>query len=117
MDRSDRGFAVVRESVEVVYALPDVQRTVTLPLEPGLTARQAVERSGLARDFPEIAARELALGLYGQRIEPDRILAAGDRVEICRPLERDPREQRRELLRHGLVMGESGPPPRDGRRR
>ncbi|HEU4618533.1 MAG TPA: RnfH family protein [Gammaproteobacteria bacterium] len=98
-----------KPTVEVVYALPDVQRVVTLPLEPGLTAEQAVERSGLAREFPEIGARALVLGLYGGRIEPGRVLEAGDRVEICRPLERDPRERRRELLRHGLVMGSAWP--------
>jgi putative ubiquitin-RnfH superfamily antitoxin RatB of RatAB toxin-antitoxin module len=102
------------DSVEVVYALPDVQRIVTVPFETGLTARQAVERSGLAEEFPEISAQELVLGLYGGRIDPSRVLAPGDRIEICRPLERDPRELRRELLRHGLVMGASG--TADGRR-
>jgi putative ubiquitin-RnfH superfamily antitoxin RatB of RatAB toxin-antitoxin module len=93
------------DAVEVVYALPDEQRIVTVPLEPGLTAAQAVERSGLAEEFPEIRARELVLGLYGHAIEPSRVLAPNDRVQICRPLERDPRELRRELLKHGLVMG------------
>lgn len=103
--------------VEVVYALPDAQHIVTVPHEPGLTAEQAVERSGLPQAFPEIAARELVLGLFGQRIERDRVLDAGDRVEICRPLERDPREQRRELLRHGLVMGAPAAAPSDADRR
>jgi putative ubiquitin-RnfH superfamily antitoxin RatB of RatAB toxin-antitoxin module len=96
-------------TVEVVYALPDAQHIVTVPLEPGLTAGQAVERSGLVKQFPEIGARTLVLGCYGERIEAEHALAAGDRVEICRPLERDPRELRRELLRHGLVMGSASP--------
>jgi putative ubiquitin-RnfH superfamily antitoxin RatB of RatAB toxin-antitoxin module len=92
-------------TVEVVYALPDVQRIVTLAFEPGMTAGQALERSGLLVEFPEIASRPLALGVYGRSIEPAGMLEAGDRVEIYRPLERDPRELRRELLRHGRVMG------------
>ncbi len=94
-------------AIEVVYALPDVQRVVTLPFEPGLTAGEAVERSGLVREFPEIAARPLVLGIFGKPIAPARPLEPDDRVEICRPLERDPRELRRERLRQGRVMGES----------
>ncbi|HEX5420809.1 MAG TPA: RnfH family protein [Gammaproteobacteria bacterium] len=93
--------------VEVVYALSDRQRIVTLPLEDGLTAGQAVARSGLCEEFAEITTRPLVLGLYGQPIEADYVLKADDRIEICRPLERDPRDLRREMLKHGRVMGGS----------
>ncbi len=96
-------------SVEVVYALPDVQRVVRLALSPGLTAGEAVEQAGLAQEFPEIAAGPLVLGIFGARIEPGRRLEPGDRVEICRPLAADPRELRRERLRQGRVMGEPDP--------
>jgi uncharacterized protein len=83
--------------VEVVYATPDVQRIVRLPLTPGLTAVQAVRASGLLEEFGEIGSRPLVLGLFGERVSPDRRLATGDRIEICRPLERDPRDRRRDL--------------------
>lgn len=83
--------------VEVVYATPDVQRVVRVPLTPGLTAMQAVKASGLLEEFEEIGSRPLVLGLFGQRVSPDRRLAIGDRIEICRPLERDPRDRRRDL--------------------
>lgn len=96
------------ETVQVVYATPDAQRIVTIELEPGLTAAEAVRRSKLVDEFPEIAARPLALGIFGSPVDLDHVLEAGDRVEIARPLERDPRELRRELLKHGLVMGASG---------
>jgi hypothetical protein len=33
------------------------------------------------------------------------VLAAGDRVEICRPLRADPRQMRRDLVAEGRVMG------------
>lgn len=93
------------DSVEVVYAKPGVQRIVVLPRTEGLTAEEAVRRSGLLEAFPEIATRALVLGIFGQRVEPDRVLAEGDRVEICRPLLRDPRELRRELSSRGEVIG------------
>jgi putative ubiquitin-RnfH superfamily antitoxin RatB of RatAB toxin-antitoxin module len=95
-------------TVEVVYALPDEQRIVAVPFTSGLTAGQAVECSGLLEAFPEIAERPLVLGLFGHAIERDRVVEPGDRLEICRPLERDPRELRRELLKHGRVMGAAG---------
>lgn len=83
--------------VEVAYALPDVQRVVRVELVPGLTAGQAVVASGLIDEFPEIRSRPLVLGLFGARVDERHVLKAGDRIEICRPLERDPRDRRREL--------------------
>ncbi|HEX5649219.1 MAG TPA: RnfH family protein [Steroidobacteraceae bacterium] len=83
--------------VEVVYALPDRQRVVTLDLPvEGLTAAQAVERSGLLREFPQIGDHPLVFGIYGTVCAPEHVLRAGDRVEILRPLRHDPRELRRE---------------------
>jgi putative ubiquitin-RnfH superfamily antitoxin RatB of RatAB toxin-antitoxin module len=83
--------------VEVVYASPDRQRVVTLDLpDAGLTAAQAVERSGLLREFPQIADHPLEFGIYGTVCAPEHALRAGDRVEILRPLRHDPRELRRE---------------------
>lgn len=83
--------------VEVVYATPDEQRIVRVPFAPGLTAEQAVRASGLLDALPEIAGRPLVLGVFGVPVELRHPLAAGDRVEICRPLRRDPRDRRRHL--------------------
>ena len=82
-------------SIEVVYARPDRQRVVVLPLRPGMTAMEAVEAAGLAREFPEIAARPIELGIFGQRLDPARVVRNGDRVEIYRPLPEDPKDRRR----------------------
>lgn len=91
--------------VEVVYALPERQAIVSVPLEPGLTAGEAIERSGLRGRFPQIAEQDLVIGIYGKRVDADHVLAAGDRVEICRPLRADPRQMRRDLVADGRVMG------------
>ncbi len=95
-------------TVEVVYALPEAQRIVAVAHSPGLTARQAVEASGLVDAFPEIGAGPLVLGVFGEPVDGERPLSPGDRVEICRPLLRDPRALRRELSKLGQVMGVSG---------
>ena len=85
------------ESVEVVYALPDRQRLVTVLMPAGgLTAQAAVEQSGLLDEFPELRDRPLVLGVYGTVCTGDRPLRDSDRVEIYRPLRVDPRAQRRE---------------------
>jgi len=84
-------------SVEVVYALPDTQHIVRIPHQRGLTAERAVHLSGLLDAHPAIKQQPLVLGIFGTRVPLDHVLAAGDRVEICRPLVKDPRERRREL--------------------
>jgi putative ubiquitin-RnfH superfamily antitoxin RatB of RatAB toxin-antitoxin module len=82
-------------TVEVVYALPDRQRVVQLPLRDGMTALEAVQAAGLEREFPEIVGHGLVLGIYGRRVEATQVLRSGDRVEIYRPLKFDPRDARR----------------------
>jgi uncharacterized protein len=98
-------------TVEVAYALPDRQRIVTLPLPTsGLTAGEAVERSGLLREFPEITTHALVLGVYGAICEASRPLRDGDRVEIYRPLRHDPRATRRERVAQARRKPRSRPP-------
>jgi putative ubiquitin-RnfH superfamily antitoxin RatB of RatAB toxin-antitoxin module len=96
--------------VEVVYATRDRQHVVMLPFACDLTAEAAVLQSGLIERCPEIATRSLVLGSFGKRIECGYRLRPGDRVEICRPLETDPRQMRRTLAARGAVMGESAEP-------
>lgn len=85
--------------VEVAYALPDRQRIVTLEVPPGTSARQAVALAGLERHFPELPAATFAqadLGIFGQLLrDPEGYrLREGDRVEVYRPLEVDPKQAR-----------------------
>lgn len=81
--------------VEVAYARPDRQRLVTVELAAGATARDAVRASRLEKEFPEIDCERAPLGVFGRACSDDTVLRAGDRVEIYRPLEVDPKEARR----------------------
>jgi putative ubiquitin-RnfH superfamily antitoxin RatB of RatAB toxin-antitoxin module len=95
----------VSASIQVLYALPGQQVIVEVPLESGLTALEAVERSGLMNRYPEIGDQRLVLGVWGAEVDPAHVLSDGDRVEISRPLQADPRAMRRDLLAEGRVMG------------
>ncbi|HEY8521700.1 MAG TPA: RnfH family protein [Gammaproteobacteria bacterium] len=91
--------------VEVVYVTRTEQRIARVPWEPGLTAGAAAERSGLLARYVEAHGREPLLGVFGTPVTRERLVAPGDRVELCRPLVADPRDRRRELSARGGVMG------------
>ncbi|MDH5239499.1 MAG: RnfH family protein [Gammaproteobacteria bacterium] len=46
--------------------------------------------------------------MWGKEVAGDTLVSAGDRVEIYRPLNLDPREARRQLALSGRTMGSSG---------
>jgi uncharacterized protein len=95
-------------TVEVAYALRDVQRVVTVAFNEGMTALQAIERTPLIREFPELSGRTLDLGIHGRVVQASQLLRPGDRVEIYRPLTADPRQTRRRLAASGRTMEKSG---------
>ncbi|MBI2381880.1 MAG: RnfH family protein [Gammaproteobacteria bacterium] len=82
-------------AIEVAYALPERQRIVVLHVPAGTRAAQALELSGLLREFPEIEAGTARLGIFGRLCAGGETLRAGDRLEIYRPLIADPKEARR----------------------
>ena len=82
--------------VRVVYALPQQQIGVSLEVAPGTTAADAVTRSRLLERFPEAASRPLACAVFGRAVPLTYGLREGDRVEILRPLQIDPKQSRRE---------------------
>ena len=81
--------------VEVVFALPDRQFLESVELADGATVDDAIERSGLARKFPDVDFDGRQAGIWGRPVSRSHVLCAGDRVELYRPLEMDPREARR----------------------
>jgi putative ubiquitin-RnfH superfamily antitoxin RatB of RatAB toxin-antitoxin module len=82
--------------VQVVYALPDRQRVVTLRAAHGATVGETILSSGLPAEFPEISLPEAKVGIFGRRVETSQLVRSGDRIEIYRPLVADPKVVRRE---------------------
>lgn len=86
-------------NVEVAFAAPNRQELVALELEQGATVADAIRESKLQALFRNVDFDALQAGIWGRIIERDTVLTDGDRVELYRPLERDPMEARRELAR------------------
>jgi putative ubiquitin-RnfH superfamily antitoxin RatB of RatAB toxin-antitoxin module len=82
--------------VEIAYALRERQVLLALEVEEGTSARQAIERSGVLRQFPQIDLARDGIGVFGKVVPLDTPLRDGDRVEIYRPLLADPKQARRE---------------------
>ena len=79
-------------------AFPESQQVLSLEVAVNCTARQAVElaiEAGLKVEYPDFDVALAPLGVHGIRVENNSVLAAGDRVEIYRPLQQDPMELRR----------------------
>ena len=91
-------------TVDIVYALRDVQELITLKLPAGVTVRDAVERSGLLVKFSEIDLTKNKLGVFAKLVKPDTVLRDRDRVEIYRPLIADPKDVRKQRAAEGKVM-------------
>ncbi|MEY4597507.1 MAG: hypothetical protein RLZZ445_304 [Pseudomonadota bacterium] len=87
--------------ITVVYALPDRQVMRELDLEEGSSLGTALQASGLPSAFPEIEEESLAVGIYGQIASRTSLLKHGDRVEIYRPLNLEPKEARRKRVKKG----------------
>lgn len=83
--------------IEVVYAAVDRQVLRSVNVNDGATVRAAVLASGIGSEFPELNLAECPLGIFGKVVaDPDsRLIQAGERIEIYRPLLADPKEVRR----------------------
>ncbi len=88
----------------VVHALPGDEVVFELALPPGATVESALTQARRRSD--ELPAERAALidwagpvGVFGEACSRDRVLAAGDRIELYRPLRNDPKESRRRRAR------------------
>ena len=81
--------------VEVAYALPDKQKILTVDISEGATAKDAIEKSGIIAEFPEIDIASAKIGIFGKLAKMAAVLRPGDRVEIYRPLIADPKLARK----------------------
>lgn len=88
-------------SVEVAYALPHKQEVLSLKVKPGTMVSEAIEQSGILRDFPEIDLASAKVGIFAKQTTLDAVLRDKDRIEIYRPLIADPKEIRKRRAAEG----------------
>jgi putative ubiquitin-RnfH superfamily antitoxin RatB of RatAB toxin-antitoxin module len=82
-------------AVEVAYAEPQHQFVEQLELPAGSVVADAIEASSVRTEFPHIEIAADRVGIFGRKVTMNEGLSAGDRVEIYRPLQADPKEVRR----------------------
>ncbi|MDH3614253.1 MAG: RnfH family protein [Gammaproteobacteria bacterium] len=94
-------------NVEVVFASAASQELVSVSLHAGATVADAITLSAIAKKFPAEDLDAMRTGIWGRTVDRSASVRHGDRVEIYRPLLRDPRDARRELAQSGLTMREA----------
>jgi uncharacterized protein len=94
--------------VEVTYAKPERQDSISVKLPEGSTIQQAIEASGLLHRNPEIDLAKAKVGVYGKLSRMDTVVRARDRIEIYRPLIADPKEVRKQRAAEGKAMKKGG---------
>ena len=82
-----------RINVELVYINPATQLVLELLVPAGITIGEVIQRSGILQQCPEIDLKRNKI--YSELRKLDDAVAAGDRIEIYRPLQVDPKEARR----------------------
>lgn len=84
--------------IEVLYIAKDntmIQHQMMV--QDGATVQEALEQSGILVSHPE--TQQLSVGIFSKPVGLDVVLKDGDRIELYRPLEVDPKENRRSRAR------------------
>lgn len=88
-------------NVEVAYATPEKQMVIPVNLQDDAQLVEAIVISGIMQKFPELekihaeSFSALKVGIFSIPCSLDRQVQEGDRIEIYRPLQKDPKEMRR----------------------
>lgn len=77
-------------NIGVAYVTPVHKIWLKMEMPDDCTVREAIERSGILDQFPEIALEDQKVGIFGRVVKLDSRLSEGDRVEIYRPITADP---------------------------
>ena len=93
-----------RIRVEVAYAAPERQSLIGLEVAEGATVREAIASSGIENAHPEIDIVSARVGIFGKIAQLDAVLEEGDRVEIYRSLQADPKDARRRKAGTGAAQ-------------
>ncbi|MDD5395095.1 MAG: RnfH family protein [Thiothrix sp.] len=77
-------------NVGIAYADKFKQTWLKLEVPDGSTVQEAIEFSGLLKQFPDVDLENQAVGIFGKITKLDAKVGEGDRVEIYRAITADP---------------------------
>ncbi len=86
--------------IGVAYATPADQVWYNVDVQKGVTIREAIEISGILKQFPEINLEDQKVGIFGKIAQLDTLPREGDRIEIYRPITVDPSTVKRRKKNH-----------------
>lgn len=85
--------------IGVAYSEPGQQVWLNIEVPDDSSVSQAIERSGILKQFPHIDLKAQKVGVFGRLVKLDAPLKPGDRIEIYRPIFADPETvPRRDLV-------------------
>ena len=76
--------------IGIAYVTPVHKVWLRMEMPDGSTVREAITRSGVLEQYPEIDLDVQKVGVFGRIVKLDTTLEDGDRVEIYRPITADP---------------------------
>lgn len=88
-------------NVEVAYATPEKQVVIPVNIQDDAQLIEAILVSGVLEMFPELQkvhdenVFSLKVGIFSKPRDLGDYVSEGDRIEIYRPLQNDPKEMRR----------------------
>ena len=77
-------------NVGVAYADKFKQVWLKLEVPDGSTVLEAIQHSGMLRQFPDIDLKRQQVGIFGKLTKLDAVVQEGARVEIYREITADP---------------------------
>lgn len=97
-------------NITVCYALPERQFLQSCQVAPGTTLADAINASGLLLQLQQQCGLQLDLskcktGIFGKLKPLDTVLHDGDRVELYRPLQVDPKIARQRRVAKKRAQG------------
>jgi len=76
--------------IGVAYSEPGQQIWLNIEVPDGATVNEAIVRSGILKQFPNVDLSAQRVGVFGLLVKLDSKLRPGDRVEIYREIIADP---------------------------
>jgi putative ubiquitin-RnfH superfamily antitoxin RatB of RatAB toxin-antitoxin module len=94
----------------VAYATRDRQYLWAVDVPMDASIAEVIEAARQLADEPDVPWETAPVGIFGELRERSYVPAEGDRVEIYRPLQTDPRDRRRDSVQGQRKAGK----PRSG---